>query len=1151
MTAKKMVPGAWAFLMAAFFNAFLDLGHKVTVQNTLYKVYDGNEQAVYTAILNSLILLPFIFLFSPSGFVSDRFAKHKVMLYSAYSSLILSLIITLSYAQGWFWVAFAMTFLMGVQSAFYSPAKYGYIKELFGKEMLAPANGWVQAVSICAVLLGLFAFSLGFKELYNGGEDKNTIISTLQPLGWFLVLISLIEIVLLHRLPARYEGDKERVFNLKKYLSFSEAREMLRPLKDRVGIRQSMIGLAVFWSIGQTLLAVIPAFVKDISPESDVDVANGVLACIAIGIALGSWVAGRLSKHHIEMGLIPVGAAGFSFFLWLLPFSSSPFEMALLFLAIGFVGGLLIVPLNALIQFHSAKDELGQMLATNNFIQNLSMLVFLILYIVATIVFNLSPQQALIITALVAVVGCGYTLCRLPQSFVRFLLTALLSQRYKVIVQGMKNLPSTGGVLLLGNHISWIDWAIVQLASPRPVRFVMLKSIYDRWYLRWFFKMFGSVPISPGAGSQSALDEISNLLAQGEVACLFPEGSISRNGQLGEFKKGFERALKNAGDVTVIPFYLRGLWGSQFSRSSEHFKKQRKSRLKRDIIVAFGQPVPTDISADKLKQRVFDISIDSWQAYASDLPNLGRAWVQAVKREPSGIAMVDGSHKPLSPAKALATAITLSKHVKTNCPDDAVGLLLPTSMGGVLANMAATIAGKIIVNLNYTASVDAILYAMDQSKITIIYTSKRFVKKLEQKGVDVEKMLANRAVLYLEDIFEALNKKAIIGRFLVVRLLPAWLLSAMYVSSKPSDSTAVIIFTSGSEGLPKGVQLSHANILANLKQISEVFDPQEDDVILACLPLFHAFGLTVTQFMPLIESIPMVCHPDPTDAPGMAKMVAKYRATMMCSTSTFLRLYCKNNRVHPLMFESLRVVVAGAERLNPQIRDAFALKFNKAIYEGYGATETTPVASVNIPDRLSFSDWTVQKGNKLGTVGLPLPGTSFKIVDPNTFEELPTGEEGMILVGGAQVMQGYLDNPEKTQSVIKELDGIRWYVSGDKGKLDSDGFLTIVDRYSRFAKVGGEMISLGAVEAAIFDVLESDEIEIVAVGLPDDKKGEKVVVLSSHDLDYSELKQKLLASGINPLLIPAELFCVVEVPKLGSGKVDFSWSKKLAAELAS
>jgi acyl-[acyl-carrier-protein]-phospholipid O-acyltransferase/long-chain-fatty-acid--[acyl-carrier-protein] ligase len=320
-------------------------------------------------------------------------------------------------------------------------------------------------------------------------------------------------------------------------------------------------------------------------------------------------------------------------------------------------------------------------------------------------------------------------------------------------------------------------------------------------------------------------------------------------------------------------------------------------------------------------------------------------------------------------------------------------------------------------------------------------------------------------------------------------------------------------------------------------------------VILSILPLFHAFGLTVTSFLPLVEGLTLVCHPDPTNAYAIGKLTAGHRATILCSTSTFLRLYNKNKKLHPLMFQSLRLVVAGAEKLSSEVREDFKAKFGLDIYEGYGVTETTPVASVNLPDVLKPDDWSIQQGSKVGTVGLPLPGTGFKIVDPDTLEELLIGEAGLILIGGPQLMAGYLKNEKKTKEVIIEKDGIRWYKTGDKGVLDEDGFLTILDRYSRFAKIGGEMISLGAVEETVSIALDDKEIELAAIALPDAKKGEKIVLLFAGEIDPATIKQRLIENKVNPLMLPDTIVRIDNMPKLGSGKKDLTRAKELALSL--
>jgi acyl-[acyl-carrier-protein]-phospholipid O-acyltransferase/long-chain-fatty-acid--[acyl-carrier-protein] ligase len=344
-------------------------------------------------------------------------------------------------------------------------------------------------------------------------------------------------------------------------------------------------------------------------------------------------------------------------------------------------------------------------------------------------------------------------------------------------------------------------------------------------------------------------------------------------------------------------------------------------------------------------------------------------------------------------------------------------------------------------------------------------------------------------------------------------------------------------------------------MVGNLRQTSTVLNPDRDDVILSALPLFHAFGLTITTLMPLVEGIPIATQPDPTDARAIGRTCARHRVTILCGTSTFLRLYAQSKAVHPLMLASVRMVVAGAEKLRPEVRASFREKFGLEILEGYGTTETTPVASTNIPDALLGDFTTVQVGNKPGTVGLPLPGSQFRVVDPESLATLPAGEAGLVLIGGTQIMKGYLDDSAKTDSVIVELDGKRWYRSGDKCRIDDDGFLQILDRYSRFAKVGGEMVSLGSVEGALADSGILGTCEYLAVAVPDPGKGERIALLYCAPQGEAapaqeELKDRIRPSAIPPLSQPSLFFRVDTLPRLGTGKADYGKAKELAVALS-
>jgi acyl-[acyl-carrier-protein]-phospholipid O-acyltransferase/long-chain-fatty-acid--[acyl-carrier-protein] ligase len=1153
------IRGFSPYIAMLFLNAFVDLGHKIVIQNTVFKIYDGTTQSALIAVVNALILLPFILLFSPAGFISNHYAKPRVMQIAAWAAVAVTLLITFCYSQGWFWAAFAMTLVLAAKSAIYSPAKYGYIREIAGTDNLAAANGAVQAITTIAILSGMFVFSWLFEMKLADHTDIKLpadMLRMMVPLGFLLVGNSVIELALAYKLPVfpkidteipMLASNTEKKFSARDYFSLNYLRDNIRTLHVNRSIWLSIIGLSTYWGLAQALIAVFPTFAEERLQQHNTVAIQAMLACTGVGIMLGSVIAGRVSRHHIETGLIPIGAVGIASCIALLPFMHHTTPLIILMLAVGLSGGLFIIPLNALIQYHANPEKVGTVLAGNNWVQNVTMLAFLVITASASWI-GLNSAHMFVLLTVVAIAGAGYTVLQLPQSFVRMLFSIFFRGAYRIDVSGFDKIPREGAVLLLGNHISWIDWAMVQIACPRPIHFVMQREIYNLWFLQPFLKVFGAIPIASG-NSKSALQTINQLLKAGEVVCLFPEGAISRNGQLGEFRHGYERTVEEVNGY-IVPFYLHGLWGSKLSRASSKLYENRTRGLKRNILVAFGDPLPITTQAQYLKQKVFELSIGAWQKQTDWLEPIPLAWLRTAKRKLRNVSVIDSNGTTLSNFRLLIAVLVFARRIKEKSRAQNVGLLLPTTSAGLICNMAALVAGKTVVNINYTASADAIQAALEKSAIHDVYSSRLFIKKLEQKGVDVENIFSGSHLIYLEDLKLSISTHEMVCTALASFLPSFWL---YYIFGKPAhiDSPAAILFSSGSEGTPKGVVLSHRNIVANCLQVSDVLNTRADDVIMGSLPLFHSFGLTVTGFMPLLESVPVVCHPDPTDVLGTAKAIARHKATVLCGTSTFLRLYVRNHKIHPLMLQTLRVVVAGAEKLAPDVRDAFKLKFNCDVFEGYGATETTPVASVNIPDQLDDRYWHIQSGQKNGTVGLPLPGTAFRIVDPLTLATLPTNEDGLILIAGTQVMLGYLDDPEKTANVILELDGHRWYKTGDKGHLDADGFLVIVDRYSRFAKIAGEMISLTAVEEAVSKSLTAydatyHDIELLAINIADERKGEKIVLLYASNLDEDVVRKILLSSDIQALMLPAEYIPVTAIPKLGSGKTDVACAKQIA-----
>ncbi len=520
--------------------------------------------------------------------------------------------------------------------------------------------------------------------------------------------------------------------------------------------------------------------------------------------------------------------------------------------------------------------------------------------------------------------------------------------------------------------------------------------------------------------------------------------------------------------------------------------------------------------------------------------SLASAFVQQARARRSAPALADSLGTSLNYSDTLLRAVALGRVLQRIVgPAAYFGLMVPPTVPGAVANIATTLFGKIPVNLNYTASQSAVNSSIDQCGITHVLTSKRALDKfkLHPKG----------NLIYLEDLPRQVTKADKLVAFLVAKVLPIPLMGLFLpgLRGEDLDKTATVIFTSGSTGDPKGVVLSHRNILSNIHAINEHVHLKPDDVVLGILPFFHSFGFTVTLWTVLCLGKKAVYHINPLDARIVGNLCQEHKATVMAATPTFMRGYL--HRCDREQFESMRLLLLGAEKLKPELAKEIREKLGVEPLEGYGCTETSPVVAVNILDKITTKDGRIVDGNRPGTVGMPLPGTAIRTVDPDTGAELPRGTEGMILVKGPQVMVGYLNQPEATVKVVR--DG--WYETGDLGYLDADGFLKITDRLSRFSKVGGEMVPHQGVESAIMEAAGVDELAVAVTSLPDPKRGERLVVVYTNlPTSTEELCQKLQESSLPRLWLPtpADFVQVDALPVLGTGKLDLRQLRAIAEQ---
>ncbi len=725
-----------------------------------------------------------------------------------------------------------------------------------------------------------------------------------------------------------------------------------------------------------------------------------------------------------------------------------------------------------------------------------------------------------------------------PQEpLLRFLGRLLTGCFYRVFRMGIEYLPKTGGLLLLPNHLTWVDAILLQFACPRPIRFVVFEDIYRKPLLRPIFESLQAIPISPNHARQAIREAVARLTA-GEVVCLFPEGELSRTGSLLRLKKGYELIARQGG-CPVVPVWLDQLWGSIFSFRGGRFFLKWPQQLPYPVTVAFGEPLPPD-AADiaVVRERLLGLGEACFSRRPTLRSHLGRAAVFGLKRRFEKTLIIDGlDGSRTSAGKVLAAGLTLARSLrKTHPGQKRIAIVLPPGRGAVIANLGVMLAGMVPVNLNFTAGRAALEASISRGDLSVAITAAVFEGRLGDFPWPQEK-------LYLERTLPKL-KGAIVRTYLLAKILPAWLIcKAWRVPAEGGSAEGVLLFTSGSSGEPKGVALSHRNLLANVEQFGEMLNLREHDTILACLPFFHSFGCTVTVWYPLVEGVRIVTYPNPLDVTKNAELIAAHRVTVLLSTPTFLRAYIR--KIDPAQLASLDLVITGAEKLPRAVAESFEQKFGRPVLEGYGLTETAPVVSANLPDPLpSRADDSVQSARRPGSVGKPAPGIAIQIRDPDTGLPLPLHTTGMLWLRGANIFNGYLHQPEKSAEVL--VDG--WFMTGDLGRMDEDGFLFIEGRLSRFSKIGGEMVPHETLEAHIHVALDSPEGErlVVVVGIPDDAKGEALVLLATVDLDPPKLRRQLGEAGVPNLWLPKKIKRIQEIPVLGSGKLDLKRCKELA-----
>lgn len=1112
LTAKGLQP----FLWTQFLGAFNDNLFKIVVSMLAVHAATSASAGRQLSLVGVVFILPFLLFSGYAGQLADIYSKRTVLVVTKSLEIVAAGLALLAFVAGRLEVTYAVLFLIALQATFFSPAKYGILPEMLPDRDLSRANGLLEMSTFVSIVAGTAAGSF----MFDAWRDRLWIV------GVFVVAIAVIGTVLSFGIPQVVPAKPGTPFSLNPWREIGLGLTRLRG--NRV-LSLTVAGISYFWFLGALLQLVTILFGSEVMHLGDRW--TGILTTFAaVGIAAGSLAAGRLSGDKVEPGLAPIGAIGMGVFAILLSRSGGSFALAAFTLGmVGFFGGLFAVPLNALLQQKSGDEEKGRLMATNNFLNVVAIMAASGALWLTRDVLAMPADRIILVFGILTLIASVYVLRVVPEFLVRFCLWSITHSIYRIRIVGQQHVPARGPALLVCNHLSHIDGALVGASIQRFVRFLVYKPYYEHWAVNPLLRMLNAIPVGSGRDAVEAIDKARRELQNGHVVCIFAEGAISRTGNMLPFKRGLEKIVEGL-DVPIVPVYLDRVWGSVFSFERGRFLWKMPRRVPYPVTVAFGSPLPSTTSAAEARVALMALGAEAAAMRRGPHDVLGREFIKAARRHWSSFCMTDATTPPLTFGRALTASLLLSRWLRSHAAGQPrIGLLLPSSVGGALANIAVALAGKTSVNLNFTAGRDGMAAAIARCDIRTVLTSRRFLSKAE---ID-----APEGTVFLEDVLTQFTKAQKLRMLVAARLLP----SAWLAPDGTAESLATVVFSSGSTGSPKGVMLSHANVLANIDAVAQVFHLKNDDVMVGVLPFFHSFGFTVTLWLPMVSGFGAVFHHSPMDGKAIGELAEKYRGSILVSTPTFYAGYVRKCRRE--QFAWVRYALVGAEKLRETIATAFEDKFGIALLEGYGCTEMAPVVAVNAPDVRDSGEF--QRGSRLGTVGHPLPGVAARVVDPDTGEGPLIGREGLLLVKGPSRMRGYLDDPERTAEVLR--DG--WYATGDIACIDEAGFIRITDRLSRFSKIAGEMVPHMKIEEHIQGLLDPQHTCAVTA-VPDESRGERLVVFyTDPSVAGADLWEELCRSELPRLWLPKreDIRFVESIPSLGTGKVDLRGVRQMAA----
>lgn len=1093
---------------------------------------------------NVIFILPFVIFASLSGQLADKYERQTLIRIIKIIEVFIVMLSMYGFYHENLPILFTSIALMGIHSTFFGPIKFSAIPDHLKKEELLGGNGFIETGTFLAILIGTL-----FGGLYN--YYGNLVMVT----AFTVAITGAVATIFM---PKSNNSNEDIVVSSN---LFASSKNIVSYAYSKKLIYLAILGISWFWFIGAAILAQIPSYAKDIL-GADEGVANLFLATFSIGVAVGSFWCNRLYNNEITTKYVFIASLGLSICIFDLYLASkiaavhdTPLQLKTItqFLSrwhyrriifdlffMSALAGLYVVPLYAVMQHFGSSTHRSRIIAACNLMNAIFMaastvtisILFFLQFSIPSIILVIGFFNLIVAIHIYNIVPESKFV---PIGMWQIISKALFNLLYDVEVKGLENYQKAGKrTIIIANHLSYIDPALIATYMPGEIIFAINTHVAKEWWVRPFLKIVKTFPVVPN--NPMSVKAIIDQIKQNKVIAIFPEGRISDTGSLMKIYEG-PGMIADKTNATILPIRIDGTQFTRFSKLRNVFTGGFKLRKKltmtvmppvkfmphshldqRDRRGQWGQAL-YDIMSDMIfdssdhNATIFQSIIDASKIYGKN------------KQIAEDVDNNTATYRDLLCKSFIISNIT-QQHTK---PKEIVGIMLPNAVATNVIFLGLQAAGRVTAMINFTAGANNILSACRTTRINVIYTAHKFIEKANLENVIETLKKANIKIIYVDKL------KNRISLFIKLKCFVASFLPQTYYDYickiKNAELPAVILFTSGTEGAPKAVALSHCNIQANRHQVTARIDFNPYDIAFNALPMFHSFGLTVSIIM-LASGIRTFFYPSPLHYRIIPEIIYDISATIMIATDTFLNGYAKY--AHPYDFYSLRMVVAGAEKLKSKTRDIWFKKYGVRIFEGYGVTEASPVISVCTPMH-----------NKIGSVGRLLPKIKYFLQDVEGIEN-----GGLLCVQGPNIMLGYIkpDQPGVILPPFVEKLGQNWYNTGDIVSVDDSGYITILGRYKRFAKIAGEMVSLAAVEEVINNI---DPINShVTIAIDDEKKGEQIILFTTNDqLTRETIIREIKEYQISELYIPRYVKYLETLPILATGKVNYRQIVEMAIEL--